>query len=1185
MRNSPTHDIQSQLNALNDYISQQHDEKETQALMQLGNEFFSGYTPQELESAEAENLYQALIGCRRFLENKAQSQSNQGWQNKLQKLSGKHWDQYSSAFPTAYREHFSPADAMDDIAVIETLSQSASFGSNFSQLRKTNESTQVFKLYNYGSPLILSDIIPMLENLGMQVIGEQPFQINPNGSQTVWLHYFTVIPNTHNADLNLNPEELASLLQDVITAVWKNLAENDTFNHLVLDTALTWRQVAMLRAYARYIRQTRFGFSQTFIAETLSHNANITQKLAQLFESRFDPNADHDKPNAEELTQDILVNLDQVANRDEDKILRRYLQVINATLRTNFYQTASDSSPKKYFSFKLNPKMIQGLPLPLPKYEIFVYSPRVEGVHLRSGDVARGGIRWSDRIEDYRTEVLGLVKAQQVKNSVIVPMGAKGCFITKDMPEQCSREEAQAEVVERYKTFIRGLLDITDNLIDNNVVHPNAVRCHDGDDPYLVVAADKGTATFSDIANSIANDYQFWLGDAFASGGSQGYDHKKMGITARGAWESAKRHFRERGLNTQLDPFTVTAIGDMSGDVFGNGMLLSEKIQLVAAFNHQHIFLDPEPDASTSFLERKRLFELPRSSWNDYDKNLISKGGGVFSRSDKWIKLSPQVKQRLQIDDDRLVPDDLIQAILKAPVDMLWNGGVGTYIKHSHENDAEVGDKSNDHVRVDGNQLSCHVLVEGGNLGITQRGRIEFAQHGGAINTDFIDNAAGVDCSDHEVNIKILLNEQVALGNISTEERNALLQTMTDEIAELTTANNYRQVQAIATAEKDAADSIDPYIQLIDSMESSGKLNRELEFLPSRETLLKRREQGTGMTRPSLSILIAYVKNELKQSLIQSWVTEDPYLSREMETAFPEQLVKRFPEAVNNHPLYREIAATQIANNLVNHMGITYLYHLNRATGADYSEIAASYLIAREVFDIKTRWEEIENLDYQISVETQEAMMGELTNLLRRASWWLLQHRRKDLNITTCINSYRPGIQQALFSIDQLQQIIPSQDRWLTKFKDFTDAGSPESLSLFTAAAEGLYWLLDIIEAAKELNSDLILVAQLYFQLGEQLELPWLDSQIRTFKAINQWQSLARDSYRDGLDAQQKMLTIQAARDAGPLTEDNTSLETWLQNHDRFISRWKSLLSDMRSTKTIDCATFTTAINVLREAI
>lgn len=1086
-------------------------------------------------------------------------------------------NRFNGAFTAAYKENFSTGNAVYDLQHISYLKSDDSIAMSFYRSFEESAGILKFKLFSVDRPLVLSEVIPLLENLGLRVMSEHPYVVTDRDEKQYWISDFRV---SYGQLAVVELDQVKSILQEAFAKVWDGQADSDEFNRLVIAGGLSWRKVAMLRAYARYIKQLRFGFSQPFMADVLVRNVAITQQLVELFRSRFRPDM-LDADREQKIEESILAALEGVSSLDDDKILRRFMVVIKSTLRTNFFQQINGED-KAYFSFKIDSQSIPEIPEPKPKFEVFIYSPRIEGVHLRVGKVARGGLRWSDRMEDYRTEVLGLVKAQQVKNSVIVPMGAKGCFICKRMPKTTDREEIQAEGIECYKTYIRGLLDITDNLVAGEVVHPESVIRHDEDDTYLVVAADKGTATFSDIANSISEEYGFWLGDAFASGGSQGYDHKGMGITARGAWESVKLHFRERGLNTQQDEFTVIGIGDMAGDVFGNGMLLSETISLVAAFNHMHIFIDPNPEVASSFIERKRMFELPRSSWADYNAKLISKGGGIFSRSAKWIDISPEMKKRFAITADRLAPTDLLNALLKAPVDMLWNGGIGTYVKATQETHAEVGDKANDNLRVNGHELNCKVLGEGGNLGFTQLGRIEFALQGGSSNTDFIDNAGGVDCSDHEVNIKILLNELVNQGDMTMKQRNQLLREMTDDVSVLVLKNNYRQAQALNIAESHAKESLDDYLRLMQSLKREGKLNPELEFLPTEKQLMLRQEQGKGLTRPELSVLICYARIELKQALINSWLTDDKGFSREMETAFPARLLEEFPEALHNHRLRREITATQIANDLINRMGITFVYSLSAAIGVSYAQIAAAYMVAREVFDIENHWQQIEALDNQVSAELQVTMIKDLVQLLARGTQWLLRHHRDGLDIQHCLDIYKPAIDQVVISDEQIHKVIPA-DRLAEKYERYTGSGVPGPLSAFCAASENIYWLLDVIDVARDTDEDVEQVAKTYFGVGTSLNLIWLDLQIRQFSSVNHWQALAKNSYRIELDNQHRALTLKVLQSGEPGSSVEQRLEYWQQNKSVQLERWHHTLRDIQNTKLIDCAIFSVALSVLLE--
>src|SRR5690554_2381641 len=875
---------------------------EQEALALFAEEYFGVTSLEDLGSGHERDLIDGLICAWRMMQQSGNAD-------------GELLARFRGGFPPGYSTRFSPATAVADLQFLQGLSEDNPLAMSFYQ-RDGGEDTELHcKLYHFGGSLPLSDVMPVLDNLGLRVLGEFPFQITRDDGQTFWIHDF-VFCNALDAELDI--EDVNELFRGAFTAIWNGKAENDAFNRLILLAGIHWREAALLRALGRYIKQIRMGFELPYIAATLANHAPIARELVRLFKTRFFLAR---KPSAGELEQKleqaILSALDGVAVLNEDRILRRYLDLIKATLRTNFYQTDAEGQSKDYFSLKFDPAAIPELPLPRPMYEIFVYSPRVEGVHLRGGKVARGGLRWSDRFEDYRTEVLGLVKAQQVKNAVIVPVGAKGGFVAKRLPDPSDREAFQAEGVAAYKTFIRGLLDITDNLVDAGIQPPERVIRHDEDDHYLVVAADKGTASFSDIANGLAAEYGFWMGDAFASGGSNGYDHKKMGITARGAWVSVERHFREMGINPAEDEFTAIGIGDMAGDVFGNGLLSSEKTRLVAAFNHIHIFIDPEPDAARSYKERKRLFEMPRSSWADYDSKLISKGGGVFSRNAKSIPVSPEMKALLGINVDRMPPNTLISHILKAEADLLWVGGIGTYVKGTSESHADVGDKANDGVRVNGADLRCKVVGEGGNLGFTQLARIEYALNGGRSNTDFIDNSGGVDCSDHEVNIKILLNRVVAQGDLTSKQRNQMLEEMTDDVAGLVLKNNYRQTQAMSLASMDTAPRLDEYRRLMNTLESEDKLNRSLEFLPDDEVLAERKLAKKGLTRPELAILLSYVKADLKQTLMDSSLPDDPLLTGEMYKMFPKAMVTNFANELGEHQLRREIIASQVANDMV----------------------------------------------------------------------------------------------------------------------------------------------------------------------------------------------------------------------------------------------------------------------------
>lgn len=1085
---------------------------------------------------------------------------------------------FPKGFPAGYRERFAAHSAVVDMQHVLALSEAKPLAMSFYQpLTQLGERQLHCKLYHADTPLALSDVLPILENLGLRVLGEFPYRLRHANGREFWIHDFAF---TYSEGLNLDLQQLNDTLQDAFIHIVKGDAENDAFNRLVLTAGLPWRDVALLRAYARYMKQIRLGFDLGYIASTLNNHTDIARELTRLFKTRFylarKLGQDDLDDKQQRLEQAILTALDDVQVLNEDRILRRYLDLIKATLRTNFYQPDAAGQSKSYFSFKFNPRLIPELPKPVPKFEIFVYSPRVEGVHLRFGNVARGGLRWSDREEDYRTEVLGLVKAQQVKNSVIVPVGAKGGFLPRRLPLGGGRDEIAAEGIACYRIFISGLLDITDNLKDGGVVPPANVVRHDDDDPYLVVAADKGTATFSDIANGIANDYGFWLGDAFASGGSAGYDHKGMGITARGAWVGVQRHFRERGINVQEDPITVVGIGDMAGDVFGNGLLMSDKLQLVAAFNHLHIFVDPNPDPATSFAERKRLFELPRSAWTDYNSAIMSEGGGIFPRSAKSIAISPQMKERFAIEADRLTPTELLHALLQAPVDLLWNGGIGTYVKASSESHADVGDKANDALRVNGNELRCKVVGEGGNLGMTQLGRVEFGLQGGATNTDFIDNAGGVDCSDHEVNIKILLNEVVQAGDMTEKQRNQLLGSMTEEVSSLVLGNNYKQTQALSLAARRARERIAEYKRLMADLESRGKLDRAIEFLPTEEQLAERLAAGQGLTRAELSVLISYSKIDLKEQLLKSLVPDDDYLTRDMETAFPPSLVSKFAEAMRRHRLKREIVSNQIANDLVNNMGITFVQRLKESTGMSPANVAGAYVIVRDIFHLPHWFRQIEALDYQVPAEIQLTLMDELMRLGRRATRWFLRSRRNEQDAGRDAAHFGPKIAQLGLKLDELLE-GPTRERWQARYQGFVEAGVPELLARMVAGTTHLYTLLPIIEASDVTGHDPAQVAKAFFAVGSALDLTWYLQEISNLPVENNWQALAREAFRDDIDLQQRAITISVLQMADAPDDMDARVALWAEQHRVMVERWRAMLDDLRNATGTDYAMYAVA--------
>lgn len=1091
---------------------------------------------------------------------------------------------YRNAFPAGYREDFGSRTAVADVQHIEGLRTHPENGIAMSFYRELEEGDNQlrFKLFNLDNVLPLSDVLPILEHLGLRVIGEHPYGLQYEDGRKVWIHNFLL---EYTLAERVDMQAVKSLFQETFKNIWHGHAESDGFNKLVLGSEIGWRDIAMLRAYARYMKQTRFGISETYIAATLSRYIDISRLLVKAFEVRFGLHTEWTGEQRDlafnEIEREITEALDGVEQLNEDRIVRRYLEFIKATLRTNFYQCDDEGDAKDYIGFKLDPNLISDMPLPRPMFEIFVYSPRVEGVHLRGGKVARGGLRWSDRNEDFRTEVLGLVKAQQVKNAVIVPVGAKGGFVAKNLNQEMSRDEWLEEGIACYKIFISSLLDITDNLVDGEVVPPLEVVRHDEDDVYLVVAADKGTATFSDISNGIAIERGFWLGDAFASGGSIGYDHKKMGITARGAWVSVQRHFRERGLNVQEEDFTVVGVGDMAGDVFGNGMLLSEHIRLTAAFNHMHIFVDPNPESAPSYIERKRLFEMPRSTWDDYDKSLISKGGAVFSRSAKSIKISPEMKERFDIKEDALAPTELIKALLLAPVDLLWNGGIGTYIKGSSESHGDVGDKATDAVRINGNQVRAKVIGEGGNLGMTQLGRVEFALSGGSSYTDFIDNAGGVDCSDHEVNVKIMLNEIVASGDMTMKQRNHLFMEMTDSVSELVLTNNYRQTQAIALAHRECEDRMDEYVHLIHDFEESGKLNRALEYLPDEETIAERKLKGQGLTKPELSILISYAKADLKERLNLEEISQDPYLCKIVETAFPQKLVDDFNGPVMHHKLRSEIVATQLANDLVNYMGITFVNRLTESTGATVVEVARAYVAARDVFGLHHLWAKIEALDYQVPANVQADMMSRLMRLVRRASRWFLRNRRTDMDVATEVESFKGSADSVRNNLSQWLQ-GSTQEAWQGRYDQYSAQGVSDEVSALAAGTSSLFSALGIIEASHQTKRPVERVAEAYFCVGETLSLNWFLEQINNLEVSSHWQALAREAFRDDMDWQLRSLTVSVlSSEEGDDMPMNELMEQWKTAHPHLVSRWQRMLDELRASERVEYAMYSVALREL----
>jgi glutamate dehydrogenase len=1087
------------------------------------------------------------------------------------------FQRYRGAFPTAYRAEFAARAALPDIIRMEHLAPGGDLALSLYRPLEAPERSLRFKVLRFEQPMTLSDFLPVLETLDVQVVDEHPYEIRPNDSPAVWMYDLGLV---YAGEGELDTDQVKALFQEAFAQAWRDEIETDGFNRLVLRAQLSGREIAVLRAYSKYLRQIGSLFSQAYMEQSLTSHPQIARLLLDLFRTRFDPSTSKNAQADAKLVENIKLALDAVPSLDEDRILRSFLHLIQATLRTNFFQRGVDQRSRPYFSFKLDPSLVPDLPLPRPLFEIFVYSPRMEGVHLRGGRVARGGIRWSDRREDFRTEILGLMKAQMVKNAVIIPLGAKGGFVVKQHPSGTDRESRLAEVTACYQTLIRGMLDLTDNLVAGQVVPPPDVVRYDDDDPYLVVAADKGTATFSDIANAIARDYGFWLGDAFASGGSVGYDHKQMGITSRGAWESVKRHFRELGMDVEMTDFTVVGIGDMSGDVFGNGMLLSRHIQLIGAFNHQHIFLDPDPDPELSFQERERLFKLPRSSWADYDYRIISQGGGVFPRSAKSIPLSPEVRRKLAVEASQLPPNELIRALLKAPVDLLWNGGIGTYVKASDERHSDVGDKANDALRVDGRELRCRLVSEGGNLGFTQRGRIEYALLGGRINTDAIDNSAGVDCSDHEVNLKILLNAVVAAGDMTEKQRNQLLSGMTEEVAELVLRDNYEQNLALSQTQA----MLDEQVSFMRRLEQAGKLNRAIEFLPDDERLAERRAAGLGLVRPELAVLLAYSKITLYEELLSSGLPDTPELESELVHYFPIPVRERAAEPMRSHRLRREIIATRITNHMVNRMGSTFVYRLGEETGAAAQDIARAFTAALEVFEIDRLWASIESLDRRVAVETQLAMLDLITRLVERATRWLVRHRRSPLPIAATVAHFAPGVE---ILMQKLPSLLMNADRdvFEQSSADLVAKEVPGELAERVASLEKLFSALDIVESAHVSKLDVETVARMYFALGERLRLHWLRDQVLALPLGNRWHSLARAALRDDLYMLHSSLTKEVLQIDPTELDVSGRIEAWVAQNIAPLERWLHVLNDIKSDETSNLTTLSVAVHGLQNLI
>lgn len=1172
---------------------------ETQSLLQeaFGSDREVEFTTFFSESVQARTHYivrvnktKADINVKEIEKNLNEAARN--WDDKLvSALSANHGESDAKAlrrkyvnFPQAYKDEVLPGTAIVDIEKLENLNEDNNMEMLFYQPQEEKSDSRFvkLKLFHKGDPIHLSLVLPMLENFGLRVIGESPYGIKTSTGEMCWILDFSMLL-TGNGEFDLY--KVRSLFQDAFARVWHGDLEDDGFNRLILGACLNGREVSILRAYSKYKRQIGGTFSQHYIEDTFSRYPSLAELLIELFNLIFDPTVKRNEKAINKITENIESSLDTVANLDDDRIIRRFVEIIQATLRTNFFQKNSTDGDKSYISFKIESAKITEIPQPVPKFEIFVYSPQVEGVHLRFGKVARGGLRWSDRREDFRTEVLGLVKAQQVKNTVIVPVGSKGGFYCKKPPVDGSRQDIFENGKACYRTFIRGLLDITDNIVGGDIVYPNNVVRLDEDDPYLVVAADKGTATFSDIANGISEEYNFWLGDAFASGGSVGYDHKAMGITARGAWESVKRHFREIGIDCQSTDFTCIAIGDMAGDVFGNGMLLSKHIRLQCAFNHLHIFIDPTPDAALTYPERERLFNTPGCGWADYNTDLISAGGGIFNRSAKSIKLTPEIKKMINTKKQSMSPNELIKSVLKMDVDLLWNGGIGTYVKGAGESHIEVGDRANDSLRINGSELKSKVVGEGGNLGMTQLGRIEYCANGGRMNTDSVDNVGGVDCSDNEVNIKILLNGLVQNGDLTVKQRNKLLYDMTDEVSKIVLQDCYRQTQSLSITASRGASQLKEQIRFIHEMERAGKLNRALEFIPSDDEIAERLSQGKGLTRPELSVLLAYSKMTLKEDLVCPEISDNPYYRSLLVEAFPQQLQDKYNKNMDEHPLRAEIISTKLANNIGNDMGFNFVHRMYEETGASVAEVANSYSIASEVFEFATIRDAIEQLDNKASALVQTEMLFQLRRTVRRVTRWFLRHRDKSLSIEDTINYYRPTF--AILSEKLSDFMVATEVVQLEHVEnDLINSKVPAHIAKRISQLSTIFSTMDIAELVEHDNRSSEFVAKVYFTLGQRLDLHWFLEQITRQPVTNHWQALARASFREELDWQQRSLAFvvlgcDCADDKEGETDIDKLVERWFVANQQPLERWQQILADFRTSQNHEFAKFSVALREL----
>ncbi len=1090
-------------------------------------------------------------------------------------------DLSGARIPETYKADVSAADAVDDLSTMLGLRES---GSEFAVRLVEHPERWTLVVYRSGTPITLSDVLPQLQHMGLEVVDEHPYEFaGGSAAGSFWIYEFGLRPPAAAMSGGLR-----QIFEDALTALWQGQTEDDGFNALVLTAGLTWREVTLLRACAKYLRQGGVRFSEDYVQRVLRSNGAITRLLIRLFKSRFDPAKQGGvDERCEAITEEIRGQLDEVVSLDHDRILRSYLALIDATLRTSYYKQDSPGGADgpRPLVLKLDPGTVPGITSPRPKFEIFVYSPRLEAVHLRFGRVARGGLRWSDRLEDFRTEVLGLVKAQEVKNAVIVPSGAKGGFVCKRLPDPADREAYQAEVLACYTTFIAAMLDVTDNIDGDQVVPPPGVVRRDGDDPYLVVAADKGTATFSDTANEIAARYGYWLGDAFASGGSEGYDHKKMGITARGAWESVKWHFAALGLNPDTDEFTAAGVGDMSGDVFGNGMLLSEHIRLIAAFDHRHVFIDPSPDPAAGFAERERMFALPRSSWEDYDQALISPGGGVWPRTVKSVPVSPQARTALGIDStvSALSPDELISAILAAPVDLLWNGGIGTYVKASSESHADVGDRSNNAVRIDATRLRARVIGEGGNLGLTQAARIEYSLGGGLMNTDFIDNSAGVDTSDHEVNIKILLADAIRDGVIPASGRHQLLNEMTDEVASLVLRHNYGQNMALAVARSQASSLLHVHARYLRKLVRDKRLNAEQDTLPDEREVAERRSSGGGLTNPELALLLAHTKISAAEDVLGSGLPDDRYLRRVLDAYFPAPMRARFADRMEAHPLRREIITTSAVNEMIDTSGTTFLFRLIEETGASVPDLTRAWLVAREVFDMSVFWHQVEELAGRVGIAAQITLLLEGRKLTERAVRWLLHNRRPPFDIQATVGFFADGVRTVRSGLPKL---LTGRD--LAGFEErrdsYLDMDVPLDLAERVAGMVPTYSAFDIVQAAASAGRGIEETAEVYFDLADRLQITRLRDRITALPREDRWSTMARAALRDDLYAAHASLTEDVLGVSGPGSPEER-LAAWVSRNESARAMAAQTLGEIWESERFTFTTLSVALRAVRTLV